>query len=291
MLQSLSLPNRYKAIGLIVLIPSLICWLLWTFDIYDFPFLLTGKGGGLFSEENYSYIEEILFTGWAVSLLFIAFAREKIEDEYVQTLRLQSLQWAVLANAALLLIANWSLYGEHFFRVMVYNMLTVLIIFIIRFHYVLHWTKTPLKATFSLPHRFKKIGLVIVIPCIIAYILYSAEIYDFPFLKTGVHQDASFFENVNYTYVDEILLTGMIIGLVMMAFAREKAEDEFIVSIRLRSLQSAVLLNYALLLIFNWFFFESNFMRMLIYNMFTVLILFVIWFNITYWRNNSLTAE
>jgi hypothetical protein len=278
--QPLLLPNRFKAIGLAILVPSFIAWLLWRFDFYDFPFLLTGKGEGILDESNYSYVEELLFTGLAMGLLMIAFAREKTEDEYIMALRLQSLQWAVLANTVLLLLANFVFYGEHFLSVMIYNMLTVLIIFVIRFHYVLYTKKSPSKGIFSLPPKYKKIGLFIVIPCIIAYILMMAEIYAFPFLKTGVSQD-SFLDNVNYSWIDEILTTGMTIGLVMMAFAQEKSEDEFIVSIRLRSLQAAVLLNYGLLLLLNWFYFEGDFLNILTYNMFTVLIIFVLWFNIT----------
>jgi hypothetical protein len=288
--QPLLLPHRFKAIGLYILAPSVICWLLWIFDIYDYPFLLTGKGEGLFDEANYSLIEEILITGVAVGLLMIAFAQEKTEDEYVMTLRLQSLQWSVLANALLLLITNWCLFGEIFLQVMIYNMFTVLVIFILRFHYVLYRKQSPARNTFSIAPLYKRIGLAIVIPCILAHLLASLEIYNFPFLKTGRSQD-SFMSNENYSFLDEILLTGMTIGLVMMAFAREKTEDEFIVSLRLRALQWAVLLNYALLLILNWFLFESNFMQMLIYNMFTVLAIFILWFNITLWKNASLTSE
>lgn len=284
--QPLLLPHRFKAIGLAILIPSFICWLVWRLDIYDFPFLLTGKGEGILDESNYSYFEEIIFTGLAAGLLMIAFAREKTEDEYIMTLRLQSLRWAVLANAGLLLLANWIFYGEHFLSVMIYNMLTVLIIFVIRFHYVLNSKKSPSKDIISLPPKYKKIGLSIVIPCIIAYILLWAEIYDFPFLKTGAHQD-SFLDNVNYSWIDEILMTGMTIGLIMMAYAREKSEDEFIVSLRLQSLQSAVLFNYGLLLVLNWLYFELDFVNLLIYNMFTVLIIFVVWFNITLRKTSS----
>jgi hypothetical protein len=279
--QPLLLPHRFKAIGLAILVPSFICWLLWTFEIYEFPFLKTGRGEGILDQRNHSLVEELLFTGLAIGLLMIAFSREKTEDEYIMTLRLQSLQWAALVNAILLVLATWFFYGTNFLNVMIYNMLTVLIIFVIRFQYVLYRKKSPARDVFSLPPRFKKIGLIIVIACIIAYLVQILEIYDFPFLETGNSMESSFFDNLNYNWIDEILTTGMTIGLIMMAFAREKSEDEFIVSIRLRSLQAAVLLNYGLLFLMNWFFFEGDFVNILIYNMFTVLIIFVLWFNIT----------
>jgi uncharacterized PurR-regulated membrane protein YhhQ (DUF165 family) len=285
--QPLLLHHRFKAIGLAVLIPSFICWLIWTFDVYDFPFLKTGRGGGILDQRNHSLVEELIFTGLAAGLLMIAFSREKIEDEYIMTLRLQSLQWAVLVNSLLLVLATWIFYGEDFLKVMIYNMLTVLIIFVIRFQYMLYSKKSPKRTIFSLPPRLKKIGLLIVIACIIAYVVQIFEIYDFPFLETGNSMESSFLNNLNYNWIDEILTTGMTVGLIFMTFAREKSEDEFIVSIRLRSLQAAVLLNYGLLFLMNWFFFEGDFVNILIYNMFTVLIIFVIWFNITLRKTSS----
>lgn len=68
----------------------------------------------------------------------VAFSREKLEDEWVNRVRLESLQWSVYLNYALLLIALLVVYDEGFFYVMVYNMFTILIFFIIRFNFVLY---------------------------------------------------------------------------------------------------------------------------------------------------------
>jgi hypothetical protein len=43
----------------------------------------------------------------------------------------------VLINYILLIIATWLIHGLGYIDVMMYNMLTVLIIFLIRFHYIL----------------------------------------------------------------------------------------------------------------------------------------------------------
>jgi hypothetical protein len=69
--------------------------------------------------------------------MLIAFSKEKIEDEAIQFFRLASLQWAVIVNYVVLIICILGLYGGIFFSVMTYNMFTILIIFIIRFRYVL----------------------------------------------------------------------------------------------------------------------------------------------------------
>jgi hypothetical protein len=137
----LLLPNKYKRIGLILLPPSLLLGILYLYDDLRFEFLTienTAKKGMFGSDINLT--DELALTGTIVSLLFIAFAREKQEDEYIDSIRLKSLKWAVLVNYGLLLLATWLIHGGHgfsFLDVMIYNMLTVLIIFIIRFHLVL----------------------------------------------------------------------------------------------------------------------------------------------------------
>lgn len=137
----LLLPNKYKRIGLFLLPPSLLLGILNLYDEFRFEFLTienTAKEGMFESDINLT--DEFALTGTIISLLFIAFAREKQEDEYIESIRLKSLKWAVLVNYGLLLIATWLIHGSHgftFLDVMIYNMLTVLIIFIIRFNLVL----------------------------------------------------------------------------------------------------------------------------------------------------------
>jgi len=92
-------------------------------------------------EDTINLTDELALTGIIVGLLFIAFAREKTEDEYIAQTRLESLKWAVLINYILLLVATWLVHGFAYIDVMMYNMLTVLIIFIIRFNYVLNSSK------------------------------------------------------------------------------------------------------------------------------------------------------
>lgn len=78
-----------------------------------------------------------------VGLLFIAFSKEKIEDEYIAKLRGDSLIWAVIANAILLIIASALVYDGWFLYVSFFNLYTLLILFIIKFKLVLsHLKKT-----------------------------------------------------------------------------------------------------------------------------------------------------
>jgi hypothetical protein len=143
----LLLPNRYKRIGLFLLIPSLTLGILVRFFDFQFAFLTlhfgktTIHGNNFNLTDSINLTDELALTGLIMSLLFIAFAREKTEDEYIAHTRLESLKWAVLINYMLLLIATWLVHGVAYIDVMMYNMLTVLIIFITRFNYVLNNSK------------------------------------------------------------------------------------------------------------------------------------------------------
>ena len=127
--------------------PSLALGILVRFFDFQFSFLSLSFGKSKFNtknihlDENINLTDELALTGIIIALLFIAFAREKTEDEYIAHIRLESLKWAVLINYILLLLATWLVHGFAYIDVMMYNMLTVLIIFIIRFNYALNRNK------------------------------------------------------------------------------------------------------------------------------------------------------
>ena len=73
-----------------------------------------------------------------IGALLVGFSKEKQEDEYIAEVRLNALLWAVLVNYCLLLAAFVFVYGLSFLTVMIYNMFTVLILFIARFHIALY---------------------------------------------------------------------------------------------------------------------------------------------------------
>ncbi|GAB3331880.1 hypothetical protein GCM10027299_37920 [Larkinella ripae] len=93
-------------------------------------------GGGSLLVDNYNLInltDEAAAIGIIIGLLLIAFSKEKVEDEMISRLRLESLQWAVYINYMVLGALILIVHGGLFLEVMMYNMFTVLIVFIIRF--------------------------------------------------------------------------------------------------------------------------------------------------------------
>ena len=144
----LLLPNKYKKVGWVLLLPATLMGIILMIKGFE-GIELNGKALALwhteiFGERHFVQIIETNLINTIVGIffiiggLFVCFSKEKVEDEYISNLRLNSLQWAVIVNYLLLLLGFIFVYGTAFFNVMVYNMFTILIIFIVRFNYVLY---------------------------------------------------------------------------------------------------------------------------------------------------------
>ncbi|WP_052592913.1 hypothetical protein [Aureispira sp. CCB-QB1] len=154
--QNYLLPNQFKKVG----------WFLFTltslFTIYYFsqdqePHFLNlkvfafvtdeimGNGMSYFTIINDNIGNEIIGFFGILGCLFIAFSKEKCEDELVAKVRLDSLLWATYINYFILMGAILFIYSMPFFWILVFNMYTTLIVFIIRFN----WMSYNLKKSIS----------------------------------------------------------------------------------------------------------------------------------------------
>ncbi len=138
-----------------------------------------------------------------------------------------------------------------------------------------------MKANFLFPHKFKKIGWIIFIPSVVtgALYLFFEVTPDFLIAKALFIGDNDLFSMTNNNLIDEISGILIIISSLMIAFSKEKTEDEYIAKIRLESLVWATYVNYAILIIGIALVYGTNFLFMLIFNMFTILFFFIIRFN------------
>ena len=137
-------PSKYKKIGWFIFIPTLIFG-LYTI-IYDYePALLDMDVFAIFIDEffdepkilgiiNNNILNELLGFLMIISSILVAFSKEADEDEFISKLRLESLVWATYVNYGVLLLAFLLVYDLSFFWVMIFNMFTILIFFIIRFN-------------------------------------------------------------------------------------------------------------------------------------------------------------
>ena len=149
-------PNKYKKIGLLIFIPSAIIGLATL--IFEFePNSLDFNMPAIFVDELFSVnkktfrmvtnniLNEILGVLIIISTFLVAFSKEKSEDEYISKIRFESLAWAVYFNYAILILTLLFIYDFAFLWVMVFNMFTVLLFFIVRFN----WQISKLKKSAS----------------------------------------------------------------------------------------------------------------------------------------------
>jgi hypothetical protein len=147
------LPNKFKLIGWILLVPSTILGIIQIFcllgsglkfldvkmfTIYSGSFAPWGSSSVIFG------LDKVNLTGTIIGILFIlgavmvAFAKEKHEDEFITKIRLESFLWATYINYAILIFCFLFFYGTGFMYVMIFNMFTVIILFIVRFNFMLY---------------------------------------------------------------------------------------------------------------------------------------------------------
>lgn len=148
---TLLISHRWKTLGWALTIPALLGGIFFIITDYPDEFLKVDIPAwlerflwiddGLFSSntkpQTLSLSDEVIAISLLLGLLLLAFSKEKLEDEWIQHVRLESFQWAILINTLLLMAFTIFIHGFPFLNVMVYNMFTPLIIFVARFYFVL----------------------------------------------------------------------------------------------------------------------------------------------------------
>jgi len=142
------LPHKFKIIGWILLIIGIAVGLFVLFENYEQDVLRVNvlsviSDQSIFdSEKNYFQItsndilDELAALAIIIGGLFVAFSKEKIEDEFIYKLRKDSLVWALIFNYAVLVLTILFVYDIAFFHVLVFNMFTPLLFFIMRFNFL-----------------------------------------------------------------------------------------------------------------------------------------------------------
>ena len=102
-------------------------------DDLGFRYVKDSHAEGLFNSHHVFFILTILLM--TVGLFLVAFAKEKIEDEQIWNVRLESLRWAIYVNYAILIVSLVFLDDVH--HIMELNLWVPLIFFIFRFRWVI----------------------------------------------------------------------------------------------------------------------------------------------------------
>jgi hypothetical protein len=127
---------RYFGIALVLIhIPIKLLWDALYPGGYD-HLPLSASGSLLFSPPHLFFIGTTLMV--LVGLFLIAFSRERVEDEQIIQLRLDSLRWAIYLNYAILLFSLVFTYGGDSDHILLLNIWLPLLFFILRFQWVLY---------------------------------------------------------------------------------------------------------------------------------------------------------
>jgi len=144
------LPYRFKIVGWILTIPAFATGLWFMIAEPDFeamtfmvPAIIGETDGSFIGETGYfimnrnNLMDELIGTVLMAGLLLLCFTRERQEDEYIARVRYESMQWAVLVQMLVFIIAMLSIYGLPFWNFMLVNLFLLPLVFVIRYYFLI----------------------------------------------------------------------------------------------------------------------------------------------------------
>lgn len=157
-----------------------------------------------------------------------------------------------------------------------------------------------MKTHFLFPNQFKNLGWLLFVPSVLATLLISIfnittdeylNITVFSIYQESIGEIPGFFKLIKNSIVDEIFTIGIIVGGILVGFSKLKDEDEMTSKIRYESLVWATYLNYGIILFFTLFIFGLPYLNVLFYNMFTLLLFFIIRFHYMIYKLNTINHD
>ncbi|WP_315056606.1 hypothetical protein [Chryseobacterium indoltheticum] len=139
-------PHRFKIIGWFIFIPSLILGLISLSGVMNFEIslpviynsgFLNNEDQGFLQTANIDLFPNLFGVLIIIGGILVGFSKEKIEDEYISSLRLKSVFWSLIVTYSIVLILFISIFGTLFFTAMIFSMFLPLVLYIFRFNYLL----------------------------------------------------------------------------------------------------------------------------------------------------------
>lgn len=155
-------PRCFKKVGMMLAVCCLVWFVMYCItDSVDFSFKTFALLGGdvpihAIGENTHA---DSLFCNMAktsfsmtifpilmlTALVFIAFSKNKIEDEYILKIRERSFVWAMLAGYVVIALLTLLVLGFAYIMVLMYDMYIFLILFICKFHYEVYKLKKTMQ--------------------------------------------------------------------------------------------------------------------------------------------------
>lgn len=148
-------PNSFRIIGWVLLLPAIVLGYMVLFENLEFSFLnittlsllpdslfgAASNANSLWSIVDDNFTQEFAGILFIVSAIFVAFSKEKNEDEYIYKIRLESLVWATYLSFAIQILCILFFYDFTFLKSMMINTVTILIVFIVRYNFIIYRSK------------------------------------------------------------------------------------------------------------------------------------------------------
>lgn len=274
-------PSWGSWVGYLLAIPGFVLGYLNVIKKYEIPgFVLRIREQNRILEPAFeNFTNELVIFLVIVGLVLIAFSKNRQEDEMNAKLRLNALYWGVMTYYIFyfvglvfsMMIGEIPFIGDHASEL---NLFTPLLIFIGRFYYLKYVKRDGylVSAPKFLPHiPFKLIGIVLSVICLVVMILFLL----FDSLKK--------WEDM----VGPISYLGLLIGLLLWAFSKNQTEDEMTMQQRLESLQLAIYINCAFVLIANILLYSLSFLYFMLFAQVSLLLYFVLRMEYVNYKNNK----
>jgi hypothetical protein len=134
-------PHKWRIPGIALLVLGIVPVVL--YKHYTDQLIYWQTTHPLFWEYNIAELLNILANDLSIitfilGLLFIGFSKEKIEDEQIAQLRMDCLQRTIYFNYIVLIACVITINGMAFFSILVYNLISPLVFFIILFRYKIY---------------------------------------------------------------------------------------------------------------------------------------------------------
>ena len=156
-----------------------------------------------------------------------------------------------------------------------------------------------MKTKFLFPHACKKFGWIIFIVGIVLFFLgeyiFKTDSPNFldatvlAFITDGKNSSLAFFQIVKSNLLNEIQYSFIIIGGILVAFSKERKEDEFIMQTRLDSLLWSLFINYAIILFCVLFIYGAVFIIVVLISTFSILFVFIARFHYVLYKNKRIS--
>ena len=144
-------PNRFKKIGWGLIALAVIATTIIAITETEISCKVLAIINGVFLGDT-GYFEiitddigfEVLSIVLLVGGLFVTMSKEKVEDEFISKIRLESLVWATFINYGIITLAILFVYDISFLYALTINIFSLLIIFSVIFHWKLFKSRKAL---------------------------------------------------------------------------------------------------------------------------------------------------